>query len=345
MTVTVTDLGTTPAGEMIKHVLIENANGHKLGLVSWGASWQALQTKTGTDLVLGFDTVEEYLDNIYYIGNAVGRTAGRIDGASFELNGKTYHLNANEGENALHGGENNFSHKNWAIDNIDEANNAVTFALSMMQTEDNFPGTMQVTLQYTFTNDDAVRLDFKATSDEETLFNPTSHVYFNLAGRGEDARELELQLKSPRHMEFRADSIPTGNLLATTGTPFDFQTATKIGENIAKLPTDAFDAKFDDAFELVYEPGTPSAILTDPKSGRAVEMTTDRNAVIFFITNPDLVHHADDEAGYLVDHPFNGVALEAQTLSDSIHHPEFGDIILPAGVEKHYTTTYAFKNI
>ena len=169
-------------------------------------------------------------------------------------------------------------------------------------------------------------MDFSAESDEDTLYNPTSHAYFNPAGIDTDARELTLQLKSPRHLEFREDQIPTGKLLETAGTPFDVQTPAKIGDKIAEM-NGAYDAKFDDAFELVYEAGTPSAIVTDEKSGRAIEMTTDRNAVIFFITNPAVADHEGD-LDWFEANPYNAVALEAQTLSDAIHHPEFGDIVL-----------------
>ncbi|WP_373702274.1 aldose epimerase family protein [Weissella soli] len=344
MTVSVTDFGNTPAGETIKHVVITNANGHQLGLVSWGASWQSFKTAAGVDLVLGFNDVASYLDNDYYLGNIVGRVGGRLDQAKFDLNGKTYHLDANEGANTLHGGEKNFSHKNWEIATVDEANNSVTFATTMTEAEDHFPGTLKTTVTYTLTDDDEVKLDFGATSDADTLYNPTSHVYFNMAGLGADARELELQLNASRHLEFRPDQLPTGKLLEAAGTAFDFQTKTKIGDNIAKLETDAFDAKFDDAFEVATGTDAPAAILTDPVSGRTVEVSTDRNGVIFFITNPD-VDKYEDQAAFLAENPFNGVALEAQTLSDAIHHPEFGDIVLPAGVEKHYETRYVFKNI
>ena len=342
MTITVNDLGTMPNGEVVKQVVIENANGHKLGLVSWGASWQFLQTKAGDELVLAYKDAQGYWDHAYFLGNAIGRVAGRIDGASFELNGKTVNLKANEGKNALHGGEDNFATRNWDF-TVDEAAGSVTFTTTMTEADDNFPGTMPTSLTYTFTDDDEVRLDFSAESDEDTLYNPTSHAYFNPAGIDTDARELTLQLKSPRHLEFREDQIPTGKLLETAGTPFDFQTPAKIGDKIAEM-NGAYDAKFDDAFELVYEAGTPSAIVTDEKSGRSIEMTTDRNAVIFFITNPAVADHEGD-LDWFEANPYNAVALEAQTLSDAIHHPEFGDIVLPAGEKRSYTTTYAFKNL
>ena len=161
MTITVNDLGTMPNGEVVKQVVIENANGHKLGLVSWGASWQFLQTKAGDELVLAYKDAQGYWDHAYFLGNAIGRVAGRIDGASFELNGKTVNLKANEGKNALHGGGDNFATRNWDF-TVDEATGSVTFTTTMTEADDNFPGTMPTSLTYTFTDNYELLLDFSA---------------------------------------------------------------------------------------------------------------------------------------------------------------------------------------
>ena len=132
MTITVNELGTMPNGEVAKQIVIENANGHKLGLVSWGASWQFFQTKSGEELVLAYKDAQGYWDHPYFLGNAIGRVAGRIDGASFELNGKTFNLKANEGSNALHGGADNFANRNWDF-TVDEAAGSVTFTTTMTE--------------------------------------------------------------------------------------------------------------------------------------------------------------------------------------------------------------------
>ncbi|WP_246163783.1 aldose epimerase family protein [Weissella coleopterorum] len=309
-----------------------------------GASWQSFKTAAGQDLVLGFHDVDSYLNNNYFIGNAVGRVAGRIDGASFDLEGQHYQLDQNEGSNTLHGGEKSFSHRNWEIKEIDELHNRVVFATVLNESEDHFLGTMQATVTYTLSDNDEVSLEFNALSDQATLFNPTSHVYFNLGGLGSDANQMQLQIKADRYMELRkTDKIPTGKLLPVAGTAYDFNDVTTIGDAITRIPSDDFDKKFDDVFALNAH-NNPNVVLSDPKSKRAVEMTTDRNAVVFFITNPE-VDNYQDQAAFLAEHPYNGVALEAQTLSDSIHHPEFGDIVLPANQQQTYTTTYAFKNL
>jgi aldose 1-epimerase len=346
MSVKVVDFGQTSNGETVKQVVIENANGHQLGLISYGASWQFFKVKEGTqyrDVVAGFSNVADYESHPFYLGNAIGRVAGRIGGASFELNGQTYQLDKNEGENTLHGGSRGFSDRNWDTE-IDQAHNAAIFTAVLAEDEDGFPGIMTATVTYTLTDDDEVRIEFKGSADADTLFNPTSHAYLNPAGLGTDARDLILYLAAPRRLEMAADLIPTGKKLDTAGTAYDFTTPARIGDKIAELPGDAYNKSFDEPFEVAPEAGKPAAVLTDPKSTRAIELYSDRNAMITFVTNPGLADHEGD-VDWFNKHPFNMVALEAQTLSDAIHFPEFGDIVLPAETEKVYTTVYAFKNI
>lgn len=343
MTINVASLGTVQENVEVQKVTIENNHWHKLGLVTWGASWQSFQTAAGVDLTLGFQTAAGYLDNNYYIGNIVGRTAGRIDGARFELDGQEVVIPANEDGNLLHGGVQSFSHRNWTIEAIDEAMNRVTFGTKLTSDEDHFPGDMRTTVTYTLTENDEVKIQFTAESTATTLYNPTAHVYFNLGGVGTDARKMQLQIKADRYMELRADKVPTGNLLPVAGTAYDFREPQLMGAALEKLPSDAFDKKFDDVFALNGD-SKPDVILTDPASQRSVEISTDRNAMVCFITNPEVDNYADQEA-FLAEHPYNGIALEAQTLSDSIHHPELGDIILPVNQTQTYVNTYAFKNI
>jgi aldose 1-epimerase len=315
-------------------------------LISYGASWQFFKAKEGTqyrDLVVGFHNVQDYEEHPFYLSNAIGRVAGRIGGAQFDLNGKTYHLDKNEGENTLHGGNKSFADRNWEVA-VDVPNNAVTFSTTMLESEDGFPGDMKTSVTYTFGDDDTVRLDFKGISDKDTLYNPTSHAYLNPAGVGTDARDLELYLPAPRRLELGTDLIPTGKKLDTADTAYDFTSPQLIGDKLAEIPSDKYDKTFDEPFEVVYEPDEPTAILADPKSTRAIELRSDRNAMITFVANPAIVDHPGD-VDWFEKHPFNAVALEAQTLSDAIHFPEFGDIVLPAGEERTYTTTYTFKNI
>ena len=199
-------------------------------------------------------------------------------------------------------------------------------------------------MTYTFSNDDEVALTFSAESDEDTLYNPTSHGYFNPAGIETDARDLTLQIHSQRRLELNPeDTTPTGNFLDNADTPFDFNEPTRIGDNLAKLDG-PYDVKFDNAFELSQAADKPAAVVSDPKSDRSIEVYTDRNAVIFFIADPEVAYHEGDRQ-WFDEHPYNAIALEAQTLSDAINHEGFGDIVLPAGKKQTYRTVYKFNNL
>ncbi|WP_246111526.1 aldose epimerase family protein [Weissella muntiaci] len=339
--ITVKQFGLTPSGEPVSQVTIKNNHGHELGLISYGASWQFFREQDGTqhrDLVVGFDSLDDYLTHPYYLGNAIGRVAGRIGSASFDLNGNNYDIEANEGGNTLHGGDHGFADRNWQTQILEEEN-AVVFSTTLKPEEDGFPGQMDTTVKYTLTEANVVEIEFSAITDEDTLYNPTSHVYMNPAGKGTDARELTLHLVAQNRLEMDHEKIPTGNKLDVRGTAYDFTEATIIDDNLAK----GVD-QFDDVYALdELTDAQPNATLADPKSDRAIEVRTDRNALVFFIANP-----ADDgsnSADWIERHPFNAIALEAQILSDAIHHQEFGDIVLVAGKQQTYRTSYTFKGI
>ncbi|WPQ68449.1 aldose epimerase family protein [Weissella paramesenteroides] len=343
MTVTVHEIGKMPNGEIAEQIVIENKNGHKIGVTNWGATWQFFKTNDNQDLMVGLHTTDKLWEQAYSVGDVIGRVGNRITGAKFTLNGKTYHLKDNELGNALHGGKDNFSNRMWDY-TIDQATNSVTFTTAMTEEIDHFPGTMPTSVTYTFSDDDEVSLTFSAESDEDTLFNPTSHGYFNPAGIDTDARDLNLQIHSQRRLELRPeDTTPTGNFLDNANTPFDFNKPTRIGDNLAKLDG-PYDVKFDNAFEINQVAGRPAAVVSDPKSGRSIEVYSDRNAIIFFIADPEVAYHEGDRE-WFDKHPYNAIALEAQTLSDAINHEGFGDIVLPAGKKQTYRTVYKFKNL
>ncbi|GAK30062.1 possible aldose 1-epimerase [Weissella oryzae SG25] len=338
--ITVKQFGVTPAGEPVQQVIITNAAGHELGLISYGASWQFFREHEGTqyrDLVIGFDNLADYIEHPYYLGNAIGRVGGRIGSASFDLNGEHVEIEANENNNTLHGGSHGFADRNWHTQVL-EAENAVVFSTAIASSEDHFPGNLTTTVKYTLTDDNVVEIEFTGLSDADTLYNPTSHVYMNPAGKGTDARELYLELAATKRLAMDGELIPTGEKLDVIDTPYDFTKATKIATNLDK----GID-HFDDVFETITTEGTANAILSDPKSGRAIEVRTDRNGLVFFITNP--VREDTDSAKWVEQHPFNAVALEAQTLSDAIHYPALGNIILPANHKQTYKTSYSFKGL
>ena len=342
MTITVNAFGETPTGELVEQIIIENKHGNRLGLVTWGAAWQSFTTQTGIELVQGYDNVADYVAHPYYLGMAIGRVGGRIGGATFTLGDQTYQLDANEKGNTLHGGRASFADRNWDYE-IDEAQQAVTFKTTILSQEDHFPGDLVTSLTYQLTDDNEVNLTFSGQSNTATLYNPTSHVYVNPAGIDTNARELILQVAAPERLALDELQIPTGEKVATAGTAYDFMTGAKIDTQL-RAQSAAFNANIDDAFVLAHEAGQPDVLLRDAVSGRAVEMTTDRDAVVIFTAHAQMDGHETDEA-WFVEHPYNVVAIEAQHLPDAIHHATFSDIVLPANQQQIYHTTYAFKNI
>ena len=173
--------GTMPNGEVAKQIVIETPMVTSLAWYHGALHGNSSKRSQAKNLSLAYGDAQGYWDHPYFLGNAIGRVVGRIDGASFELNGKTFNLKANEGSNALHGGSDNFANRNWDF-TVDEAAGSVTFTTTMTEAIDNFPGTMPTSLTYTFNDNDEVSLTFAAESDEDTLYNPTSHAYFNPAG-------------------------------------------------------------------------------------------------------------------------------------------------------------------
>jgi aldose 1-epimerase len=343
MTVSVHEIGKMPNGDLAQQIVLENKNGHQIGVTTWGATWQFFKTNDGHDLMVGLHTTDKLWEQLYSVGDAIGRVGNRITGATFTLEGKQYHLKDNELGNALHGGRDSFSNRTWDF-TIDQENNAVTFTTTMTEAIDNFPGTMPTSITYTLTDNDEVILDFAAESDQTTLYNPTSHGYFNPAGIDTDARDLNLQINSQRRLELRdEDTTPTGNFFENAHTAYDFLKPTRIGDNLAQLEG-PYDVKFDEAFEINQVAGQPAAVVSDPKSGRNIEVYSDRNAIIFFIANPEVAYHEGDREWFDA-HPYNAIALEAQTLSDAINHEGFGDIVLPANKKQTYRTTYKFNNL
>jgi len=342
MTITVNAFGETPTGDLVEQIIIENKEGHRLGLVTWGAAWQSFTTQSGVEMVQGYHDVKAYIAHPYYLGMAIGRVGGRIGGASFTLDEQTYALDANENGNTLHGGQASFADRNWLYE-LDEDQNAVTFKTTILSSEDRFPGDLQTSLTYQLTDDNQVKLTFSGQATATTLYNPTSHVYVNPAGIQTNARELTLQIAAPERLALDESQIPTGEKLATTGTAYDFMTGVKI-ETQLRAQSTAFDANLDDAFVLEHEAGQPDVLLRDEQSGRTVEMITDRDAVVIFTAHANMAGHETD-ADWFAAHPYNVVAIEAQHLPDAIHHAAFGDIVLPVNQQRTYHTTYTFKNI
>ncbi|MDZ7834737.1 MAG: aldose epimerase family protein [Alkalibacterium sp.] len=241
------------------------------------------------------------------------------------LNGQETQLDINEGNNLLHGGPKGLDTKLWDV-LVNETEGKLIFSITDPAGANNFPGTMQIKVVYTLTEDDEWIIDYEATTDETTLFNPTNHVYFNLTGDiKKPILNHELKLASPRYIPLAEENLPSDNMENVDGTPFDFTEAKPVKEAVHAdhpqiKPLNGLDHPF------VLEPDTEvKGVLYDPVSRREVKLYTDCNSVVVFTHNA-LV---DD---YLIEgepaKQYAGITLETQTLPDAVNHPGFGNIVL-----------------
>ncbi|GAA3621583.1 galactose mutarotase [Secundilactobacillus similis DSM 23365 = JCM 2765] len=317
----------------IDRYTITNASGSFIQVITLGATWTGF-TVNNHPLIVHFDTLGEYdAPTSYSLCKAIGRVAGRLGKAQATINGKQVHFTANENDNTLHGGPNGFSEIVWnAEQSIRDHDASVTFSRHIPSSEDNFPGDLDARITYTLTDDNQVSINFSAASTEDTLFNPTNHVYWNLTDGQKDLTTQELQVNSTRRLTLAdSDKVPTGDFTDLAGTGYDFATARDIPSALADIKAQTGKVEIDDAYEVTPSADKPIATLSDSKSNRHIDIFSDRNSLVVFTANP-----------FDQSKPYNALATEAQTLPDAINHDGFGDIVLPSGQLKDYTIRYKY---
>ena len=325
--------------QAVTKYVLTNDNGVQAGILNFAGLLQSFKvpTKDGgkADMILTSENLDEFTGNGFCTNRLIGRVAGRIADGEFKIDGQEYHVDQNEGKNTLHGGKDGFYSHVWHVDDTKLTDDAVSITLSLTLTEemDTFPGKMHVKATYTLDNDNNLSLKFSATSDANTLFNPTNHTYWNLSKASAATVDgLKLYVNSKNHLAVDDGKIPTGEKVANAGTPFDFSKPTKLSDALKQMASTKENG-FDDIWEVEPSLDKPVATLEDPESGRKMTLYSDRNGLVMYTMNsddPTVYNHGEV-------HPHNGIAMEAQTLSDTPHHPEFGNIDLHPGEEKEYT--------
>lgn len=338
-------------GRAVHRYLMKNQNGMAVAILDFGGAIQQLLVpdRNGVlaDVVGGYDDISHYEFGDGYQGALIGRFGNRICRGELELDGEKHQLYINNGENHLHGGKVGFSHKIWEVTEADGLEPALKLHYVSPDGEENYPGTLDVTVTYTLKKTNALSIHYVATTDRKTVLNLTNHSYFNLGGfaSGKIFDHI-LQLDADTYLATDDGLIPTGELVNVTGTPFDFRTPKAIGKDFADENRDLKIAGgYDHCFNFTGgERKTPiwRATLYDPKSGREMRVITDQPCVqcytANFLNNPE--------------HPFKGgypqatqnaVCLETQHMPDSIHHADFTNTVLVPGEVYDYTTEYAFS--
>lgn len=294
------------------------------------------------NIVLGFDCLDDYLKYSPYFGAVVGRVAGRIKDACFELDGKTYLLYKNENNNHLHGGFKGVSNVVWEADVIETENEiGIQFLYVSPDGEEGYPGNVHIRVTYTLNNENELCISYYAKSDQNTLLNVTNHTYFNLSGnlkRG--VLNHFLKIKSDRFLELDKEFIPTGSILDVTNTPFDFRDGRTIKEGVIsghpqiELVGQGYDHPF-----LLNVHHDNEIILWDPENGRTLTIETDEVGVIVYTGNQ---LKDDYEIRGVPSRKYLGICLETQGLPDAIHHPHFPSYILEKDKEYSSVTKYKF---
>ena len=290
------------------------------------------------DVVLGLDDVNGYrTGNGGFLGAVVGRNANRTKGASFVINGKTYHMTPNDGENNLHSGPDTYYLRMWKL--ISHTNTAVTLELESPNGDQGFPGNAVIRVTYRLDSQGGLHIVYDAVSDQDTVFNFTNHSYFNLAGQEHTDKAMDQILCIPGRW-FNPDdaqNIPTGERRSVAGTPMDFRVPKVIGKDIGK---DYEPLKLQGGYDHCWEVFcNPCATLTDPESGRSMAVYTDCPGIQCYAGN------FLDEMGKGGVHygKRSGIALETQFAPDSLHHPEWPQPIVKAGEKYHSETVYRFS--
>lgn len=342
------EFGKLPDGGVAYIFTLANRNRLEARIANYGGRIVSLSVpdRNGklADVVLGFDSLPEYLANgSTYFGALIGRYANRIGGARFALDGVEYKLEKNDGENSLHGGSHGFDKRLWTPRLLPDGGLELTY--HSKDGEEGFPGNLNATVVYHLTDANEIRIDYHATTDKDTVVNLTNHSYFNLKGAGSgDILGHVLTLHASRFTPVDSGLIPTGELRSVAGTPFDFRTPVAIGARIAQNDEQLKRGKgYDHNFVLDKHGSGPqlAARVEEPESGRVLEVYTTEPGIQLYTGNflDGTVRGKGGKA-----YPNRGAfCLETQHFPDSPNKPSFPSVVLHPGQHFEQTTIFRFS--
>lgn len=332
--------GTLPDGKEIYSYTLSNAEGMEFTVINYGATITSVKVPgiNGlTDVVLGFDDIDDYIDSFGlpsapYFGSVIGRFAGRIAGATFTLNGETITLNANNNGNTLHGGLSGFGRAYWQMKKIQGgAHPSIVFAYTSKDGEENFPGNLAVEVTYELTEDNTLKISYKATTDKPTVLNLTQHSYFNLAGHNKQLEDQQLMVNADEIVAVTPHGIPTGDFTAVEGTALDFrQTAECPGE-------------IDNSFVLPQDINYRAATLECAATGLGLEVYTNQPSVHIYVGG-NCFGKLKGKQGAAYG-PYSGIAFETQNYPDAPNKPQFPSAVLLPGETYNHSTVYKFTKL
>ncbi len=334
---------TTPDGKNAGLYTLTNANGLKVKITNYGGIITSLATpdRKGkfADIVLGYDSLDEYIKDSPYFGSLIGRYGNRIAKGKFTLNDVEYTLAINNGPNHLHGGIKGFDKVIWTVELMqDETSVGLKLRYFSKDGEEGYPGNLSCTVIYTLTNDNELKISYEARTDKPTIINLTNHSYFNLAGHNSgDILGHELMLNADYFTPVDEELIPTGEIKSVKGTPMDFTTPMTIGSRIAQVP-----GGYDHNYVLNSKDGklALAARVYEPKTGRIMEILTTEPGIQFYTGN---FLNGSLKGKGAVYNKHAGFCLETQHFPDSPNKPQFPSVVLNPGEEYKHLTVYKFS--
>jgi aldose 1-epimerase len=341
--------GQTADAKRVDLYTLTNVSGMEVRITTYGAAVVSLvvpdRNGKPADVVLGYDSLEDYIAGGYYFGCIAGRCANRIAGGKFALHGTQYRLATNEGGNHLHGGLRGFDKMVWQAQEFEgNASTGLRFSYLSPDGEEGYPGNLACTVSYTLGAANELKIDYGAVTDAPTIVNLTSHAYFNLAGAGSgDVLSHELMINADRFTPVDGRLIPTGELKSVKGTPFDFTRLIAIGARIDEDDEQLILGKgYDHNWVLNKDGDGPclAARTFERDSGRMLEVSTTQPGLQFYSGN-FLQNRIAGKAGQIY-HRRSGFCLETQHFPDSPNRPNFPSTVLEPGSKYEHTTIFKF---
>ena len=337
---------TTINGKHVKLYVLKNKNNVEVAITNYGARIVSVRVPDRNNnfdnVVLGLPSINDYIGDNTYLGCIVGRYANRLAKGKYKVNGKEYSAPVNNGVNSLHGGLKGFQHVVW---NATQTGNTLSLNYSAADGQEGYPGKLDVTVAYSLTDANELKIEYEAVTDKPTVINLSNHAYFNLKGEGEgDILDHELQILADNITPVDSTLIPTGLLMKVEGTPFDFRTAHKIGQLINE---DNEQLKFGKGYDHNWVLNKKSnefglaAKLVEPETGRVMEIFTTEPGFQFYSGN-----FMDGTTVGIKGKAYdfrNAVVLETQHFPDSPNHPSFPSTLLKPGDKYYQLSVYKFS--
>ncbi len=340
--------GASPSGEEIELYTLRNANGVEATITNFGGRIVTLKTPDAkghfADITLGFDHLDSYLASNPYFGALVGRYANRIANGRFQIDGQTYTLLQNNGQNALHGGAVGFDSVAWkAHSGASDTVATLTLQYLSKDGEEGFPGNLNATVVYTLGSDNSLSIEYRAATDKPTVVNLTNHAYFNLAGHTHgDVLDHDVFINASHYTPVNSNLIPTGERRPVAGTAVDFQVPHRVGDRIDSQEEQMlFGHGYDHNFVVNGSGLRLAARASHHHSGRVMEVYGTQPGIQFYTGNflPEKIH---GKYGAVYGRR-SGFCFETQHFPDSPNQPSFPSALLRPGAEYHQTVVFKFS--